>query len=201
MNKKKRTIILIGVFIILVIACTIALFFILIKNINGKFTYSTPARDDRFGIEIDSPILIREVEMVQYYQNENGEVELAFANYPIESTEGYQNPDFPKDIQNEVFYSDDIKFAGYNLSEDIINAIAYSDIEKKEIKELQASDSLEDNLVCSGNALVSASNEWQLGEIRITYRCVDPSKEYSIRSSLKGKEIIYTQLFDITTND
>lgn len=197
MNKKKKIIIFIVVFIILIVGCTISLYFKLNKKIEGKFTYSSLASDDRYGVEINSPILIREVEMVQYYKDENGKVELVFANYPIESFDNYNNPNFPEEIKSEVFYSEDIKFNDYELSEDVIDAIAYSDIDKLEITELQVNDVLEDNLVCVDNALVSASNEWQLGEIRITYKYIDPSKEYSINSSTKGNQIIYTKLFNI----
>ena len=198
MKNKKKIICLIIIFIIVIVGCTIALYFVSNKTITGKFSYSTSAKDDRYGIEVDSPILIREVEMVQYYQNENGEAELVFANYPIDSFDNYINPEFPKDIQSKVFYSGDIKFAGYELNEDVINAIAYSDIKKMEITKLQVDDVLEDNLVCTGNALVSASNEWQLGEIRITYKYIDSSKEYSIKSSINNNQIMYTRLFDIT---
>lgn len=195
-NKKKLIILLL---IILIVGCIIAFYFVYNKTITGKFSYSTLAKDDRYGIEVDSPILIREVEMVQYYQNENGEAELVFANYPIDSFDNYSNPEFPKDIQSKVFYSDDIKFAGYELNEGVINAIAYSDINKLEVTKLQIDDVLKDNLVCVDNALVSASNEWQLGEIRITYKYIDPSKEYSIKSSINNNQITYTRLFDITS--
>ena len=197
MKTKKKIIIFTIIFIILIVGCTIALYFVSNKKIEGRFTYSIPAKDDRYGIVIDSPILIREVEMVQYYKNENGEVELVFANYPIDSFDNYNNPEFPKDIQSEVFYSNDIKFNEYELSEDAIDSIAYSDIDKKEISEIQVDDVLNDNLVCVGNALVSASNDWQLGEIKITYKYIDPSKEYVIHSNTKNNQIIYTRLFDI----
>ena len=198
-TKKKRIIVSVIIFIVLAEICAIVIFFSQIKSITGGFTYSTPARDDKYGIEIDSPILIREVEMVQYYQDENGEIKLVLANYPIESVDNYVNPEFPDDIQSDIFYSDDIKFAGYELSKDVINAIAFSNIEKKEIKELQIDNVLEDNLVCAGNALVSASNDWQLGEIKITYKYIDCSKEYVIKAKIKDNEIIYTELFDIKT--
>lgn len=200
MNKKKK-IILSSILITIVVIVVFCLFSY--KKIVGKFSYSSPARDDMFGVSIDSPILIRKVEMVQYCKNEDGTVELVLSNYHINSFDDYINPDFPSDIKSEVFYSEDIEFSGYNLSADVIKEIAYSkSIEKIEATDFQVNDDISEyNLVYTDGSLVTASNEWELGEIKITYSYIDPSKEYIIKSSILNKSITYNPFFNISINN
>lgn len=196
MNKKKKILLISVVLIVIVVAfCLLS-----IKKTSGTFDYSSPARDDMFGVSVDSPILIRKVEIVQYYKNEEGEVELVFSNRHIDSFDEYTNPDFPEGIKSEVFYSKDIKFSKYDLSEEVIDVIVYSDnINKILVSDFKVDhDISEYNLVYTDGSLVTASNEWKVGEIKITYSYIDPSKEYIIKSYISKNTITYNPLFNIT---
>lgn len=197
MSKKKKILI----FVLLLIAIVVVISFLSIRKINGKFEYSLPAKDDKFGVSVDSPILIRKVEMVQYYKNDDGTVELVFSNYHLDSFDEYINPEFPEDIQSEVFCSEDLRFSSYNVSIDVAKAIAYNDsIKKLEAKDFQLEqDITEFGLVYADGALVSASNNWEVGEIKITYSFIDPSNEYVLISSVKNNTIVYNPFFNISS--
>ena len=75
--------------------------------VKGSLNVKEGACDPLLDIKTESPILIRNVEMVQWYKDENG-VRMVLANYPLESFEDngitYTNPSFPEDLNNVVFY-------------------------------------------------------------------------------------------------
>lgn len=195
--KKRKKVFLI---ILLTIVAVFVIYLLFIKKIDGKFKYTSPAKDDKFGVSFDSPILIRKVEMVQYHKNDDGNVEMVFSNYHLDSFDEYVNPDFPDDIHSEVFYSEDIQFSQYKITADIIKVIAYDDnISKVDVNDFQLErDISEYGLVYSEGALVSASNEWKVGEIKITYSYIDPLNEYVITSLITNNTINYNPFFNIS---
>lgn len=161
------------------------------KTYTGKLEYSGLVKDELLDVEVDAPILIRQVEMVQYYKDETGNVELVFANKPIESFDEYTNPDFP-DIQSEIFHND-VKLEGYSLSDNLIKYMAYSeDIEKIKLTDLKENEALYKNkLLLLDDAYASYGNEWKLGDIRITYYYLNPDNIYELTAKVSDNTLIY----------
>lgn len=154
------------------------------STFNGKVETFGNAVDDELGVTCDSAILVREVEMVQYYKYGDGKVELVLANYPIESFDSYNNPEFPEDITSKIFFSS-VKIGNNELSEDQIKSLVYSNQEElTKLRDLPEDVGNKYGLILNDGAYISASNEWKIGEIRITYYImnIDESKEYFVIS-------------------
>lgn len=168
------------------------------KTFTGKLEYSAKPQDEMFNVEVDAPILIRTVEMVQYYKNDNGEVIKVFSNEPIESFDNYVNPEFNNEIISEVFFND-ISIDGIMLSEDLVKAIAYSENTiKKELKDLPEDELNKYNLVLVDGVYATANNDWEIGDLRISYSYVDKDDVYNISGKLKDDVLEITSSSKIT---
>lgn len=146
----------------------------------GQLNVIEGAKDPDFQIDTDSPVLVRNVEMVQYYKGENG-VRTVLANYPIESFEDngteYNNPAFPDDVTTKIFYGtvtldkDNHVLDGNALKPLSANEYEFFDkaIEKETITELPEEAGNRYNLTYHDDAYVTASDEWSIGEIKVTF--------------------------------
>lgn len=190
MNKKilKRKKILIYITSIIITFLLVFLFLLMnYKIISGKISYSNKPVDEKFNVTVDSPILIRNVEMVQFNKAENGEVEKVFANYEIGSFGNYENPKFPEDIKNEVYYCD-LSINDYALSQKIVKEIAYDEkVEKIRLENLPEID--DPNFIKLDDYYVSASNEWQIGELRISYYYIDSNVVFDLICKYKNNSL------------
>jgi len=171
------------------------------KQYTGSFEYDTKPKDELLNIEVDTPILIRNVEMVQYYKDDTG-VKTVLANYLIESFEDdgktYTNPEFPSDFTNQLFFSN-LTIQENVLSEELIYAIVNSEsVEKIQVTDLDKEAGLQYNLVVVDNSYVTASDDWQVGDIKVTYYCLKPTVEYNITAKLKDNVLISTKKFEIS---
>ena len=188
--KKKRILVIIFASIVVIEIALLLIYLLSSKDIIGTFSFNEVAIDNKYNVKSETGILIKKVEMVQYHKNGDGEVELVFANYPLESLDGYDNPEFPEDIVSEEYYSDSIKFGEYELSENAIHQIIENKaIEKVQLLNLPEDGAIKDNLVIVNGTYVTASNEWALGEIKITYYYIDMSQKFKINASIKNNII------------
>lgn len=168
------------------------------KTYTGALRSESNASDPDLNISVDAPILVRNVEMVQYYKDEAGNVSSVLANYPIESFDGYTNPEFPKDITNKIFHSD-IYIGENKLSNELVEAIVYSDgVKKTDLLDLPENNGNAYNLVYTNGSYVTASNDWQIGEIKVTYYYIDSKTMYEIVAKLEDGVLIYTDKFTIS---
>ena len=168
------------------------------KTYTGALRSESNASDSDLNISVDAPILVRNVEMVQYYKDEAGNVSSVLANYPIESFDGYTNPEFPKDITNKIFHSD-IYIGENKLSNELVEAIVYSDgVKKTDLLDLPENNGNAYNLVYTNGSYVTASNDWQIGEIKVTYYYIDSKTMYEIVAKLEDGVLIYTDKFTIS---
>lgn len=188
-NKKvsKTIIIILCILVILNIVSLGYLYIITNSEISGKFIFTTK-NDTEFDISVDAPLLYRKVEMVQYHKDDSGNVEMVFSDKPIESFDSYVNPDFPQDITSKIFY-ENTTLDGKSLSLDSAIDIINSDIEMVRLDSLSEDGGSEFGLVCQDNAYISASNEWNIGEIRVTFYYLDPNKTYSIKGIVNNNVI------------
>ena len=153
--------------------------------IKGNITAEGNTIDNELDIACDSPILVRNVEMVQYNKNESGEVELVLANYPIESFDSYTNPEFPENISNKIFHSS-IYINGTELTDEQIECLVYNNqADLMKLTDLPEHNGNIYGLVLNDGSYISASNDWKLGEIRITYYTmnIDTNREYQVYKS------------------
>ena len=173
---KKIISIFVTLFILLTISGCVS------STISGKVASTPGAHDDELLIETDAPVLIRSVEMVQYLKDDNGNVNLVLANYPIESFEGYENPEFNLPLDNRVFYGE-IKLNDEVLSGEQVKSLVYSnETDFTRLHNLPTSNGHKYNLVLKDDAYITASDDWNLGDIRITYYTLefDDTKDYSV---------------------
>ncbi len=161
--------------------------------VHGNILSKGVATDDLFGVSVTTPVLIRDVKMVQWTHDENG-ARMILANYPIESFEldgkKYNNPKFP--ITSEVFYAP-IEIEGLEIDNRFTSTMIpevhenYGTVIRKTVLEDLPHYSGELDLVSTGNSYVSASDEWKLGEIKVTYQYIKSTelKDFTLCGNLK----------------
>ena len=148
----------------------------------GNIELIETAYDDELGISCDSAILIRTVETVQYVQNENGEVQLVISNQELPSFEKdgiiYDNS-FASVLSSKIFYGK-ASIGGIEIDESILQKLAYdsysdfsAEIIKKEITDLPEDNGNIYGLVKINNTYVTASDDYEAGDIIVSYKEVD----------------------------
>lgn len=166
------------------------------KTYSGKIEVIEGAKDSEFGITTESALLYREVEMVQWINDEQG-VRLVLANYPIESFEydgkEYINPSFP--IESACFVGKST-ISGVELSEDVLKAIMFSDIGAKTsvVEELPISFRSDVDLVQYGSSYATGHNDWTLGDVKITFSYLDDDSSFTVKGSVKDNVLSLTSV-------
>ena len=153
--------------------------------VRGVIGGTEGSQDSSTGVKSSKPILIKNVEMVQWIKDNDG-VRKVFANYKIDSFEDngkkYTNPDFPKGLNNELIYGKvTTGKRRIQLSREVLNYLVNESGFIKEDMFSQKTDLLEPaddkyNLISTGDYLISASDDWEVGEVRISYYELDTSK-------------------------
>lgn len=166
--KKLIAILVVALSVFTLTGCT--------KTYSGKLPEGK-ASDPQLNISVDAPILVRTVEMVQNYTDESG-TRLVFANYLIENE---NNPSFPTDITSKVFYDPSISLNGEAIDESVIEVIA-GKYEGKKLENLGRENGNAFNLTgdYSSSAYVTASDDYKLGDIRVTYTYLEAGTEVSV---------------------
>ena len=160
---------------------------------SGDIKVVEDAYDDEFDISYTSPILIRNVEMVQYYKDDKG-VRMVLANYPIASFDDYINPEF-SNITSKVFYGKST-INNIVLDESILEQLYINDFDSpltyKQVEDLPIENGDAYNLVYNNGTYVTASDEWQLGDIRVTYYYLDEEqlKDFTIVAGCSDNKLI-----------
>jgi len=162
----------------------------------GDIKTISNAYDDELEIEVNSPILVREVKMAQYYKDNNG-VRLVLANYPIDSftADGtnYQNPKFYSEVESKVFLGE-ASLNEYKLDEEALNLIAYKAVQGSSLTQLTDLNPVKGfkyNLVKYEDAYITASDDWALGDVEITYYYLseEDAANYTIAGNISGSNI------------
>lgn len=182
--------------LIIIMAITLGLSGCMSKAYSGTLHSEGTVRDELFLVEADCAILIRNVDMVQYLETEEG-VELVFANRVLDPVEGYETFEFPEGLTTEIFCNG-LKLGESSLSEEIIKELAYGDLlEKKQLSELPDLGSNDLHLIKVGDAYVTRSDDWQPGEIRVTYSCIE-AQDIVIRGREKEGVLSVNSASDIS---
>ena len=162
---------------IFVVLCSLLVLTACSNILTGKIEATAGAKDDVLNVNTDAQILVRKVEMVQYTKDENGDVKLVLANYPIESFDEYTNPDFPQDLTNEVFYSS-VKLNDVELDSEQVKTLVYSNVDKLEpYDKLNEEYIAKYNLIKKDGCYITCSSDWELGDIRVSYQIMNFDKD------------------------
>lgn len=168
----------------------------------GQLNIEEGAWDEDFDIHVDSPVLVRTVEMYQYVENEaTGEYELEFSDEHITAMSEYEyvtlydgtkisyyNPPFPSEPKTEIFCGKvSIGDTGLYLSDELIKKLSmesYGYFEKQTEKipvgglvdeGLSGRDSVFGLEVMDDCTYGTPGGEyWRAGDIRVTWHAVDP---------------------------
>jgi len=184
--KKKKLVALIAVLLVAIVAALLLICFPFEKSYEGKIESLTGAQDVDFNVQTNSAVLIRKVEMVQWYKDEKG-VRKVLSNMPIPSfsdngTE-YKNPSFPTDIISKTFFGT-AKIGDTKLGDDILGILAYNGIEFKQITELDEDSANKYGMIHYEDGYVTSSNDWEIGDIRVTFYSLNDTNTYSITGTI-----------------
>ncbi len=161
----------------------------------------TGAYDDTFNVYIDSPFLMRKVEMVQFVGNADKGVRLEYSDAPESVTNDtgfYNNPPFPEFPKSKNFYGL-LSIAGQKiyLSEPYLDKLSYkSYVNFKREGKLYPVSGLAKGKTISGlyplddhTYIPKGAEEAQLGDIRVTWYTIDPADltgDYTAAGMLVG---------------
>ncbi len=209
MNKNQIISIAIGIF--LVVAGSRA-YYIGLRGIGDVDFYSgelkfeagtdTGAYDDTFDVYIDSPLLMRKVEMIQFSGNAEGDVILKYSDKRENVTNDtgfYNNPPFPEFPKSKNFYGllsigeedvylsdefiDKLHIKHYIDFKREINHYPVSGLSKgKKVKGLYPIDDY--------TYIPKGHDEGKLGSIRVTWYALKPEElagDFTAAGKLNGK--------------
>lgn len=160
------------------------------KNVctSGKPVVVSNPVDTLTGVSADGYVLVRTVEMYQY-NIQNDTVYKMFLEYQNDNIEGkngelYENPVFPDNIKNAVFFADaKLENTGIRISESYLDAL-YN--KESMVSDAVSCEKLENITVqgykdCGDGYFTKAdSQNWQIGDIRITYKYIPADSIESI---------------------
>lgn len=172
-----------------------------VEAVSGELTMIKGACDEDFDIYVDSPVLIRKVEMYQYVEDKDKEdvvtTDFSDKHEPMQKTdEGtLTNPDFPDDVKSEIFYGKvQIGDSGLYLSDEILEKFSYKGYinlenqpEKLPVGGLADGGSylglepLDDYTYCT-----TCGEYYEVGDLRVTWYAVDSAALTGIYTAVGG---------------
>lgn len=170
------------------------------KKISGVIDTKKGAIDELLAVESDYPALYRKVEMVQYY-NDEGTAKLVFANYHIDSFElngtKYENPELPTDIVSEVIAGE--AYIGETaLSQEVLAALIFNGGSTTRLTGLDPEAGNEYGLTYEDDYYITASNNWEVGDIRVSYYGLDDASTFNISGKISDGVITLTNQSEIS---
>ena len=138
--------------------------------INGGFVSEQGAYDEELLTGCDSAILLRDVKMLQWVNDEKG-VRLALANYPVDSFEvdgaKYENPKFYNELPRVVNHGV-LKAGNVTIGNSALDAIANSSyVEKTTLENINENGGYKYKLTPYNGSFVTASDDWCIGEVKV----------------------------------
>lgn len=168
----------------------------------GNVVWNGEATDDLFGISVNSPLLIRKVETVQWYKSRNDEVYLTLSDKQLPDFEydgkSYTNPQLNTQYTTE-FFTADTTLAGLKVSSSLISQLAggtgtdfSSQIPMVTIDELPFGAGEVAGLDRFGSFYATPGDEWQPGDIVVSFSYLDPAMtgEYTIFALCENGQLV-----------
>ena len=170
------------------------------KKISGVIDTKKGAVDELLAVESEYPALYRKVEMVQYF-NDEGTVKLVFANYHIDSFEldgtKYENPEFPTDLVSDVI-AGEAYIGDTALSADVLSGIVFNGGNTTRLTGLDPEAGNKFNLTYEDDYYITSSDEWVVGDIRVSYYGLDDASSFTITGKIKDGVITLTDKSEIS---
>jgi len=172
--------------------------------VSGDILVTRGAVDDEFGVTTDAPVMMRVVEMNQYYKSSENSYKTEYSDHHEPSVEigGYRyvNPGFPGITNPQFFYGeatigdDELKISNELLSKFTFESYIYFDESYRgEDYSLPSSfkDPTKNNLVVRDGMLQSDDSPYEVGHIRILYYTGTPqeNRKYSVYGNIDGDTI------------
>jgi hypothetical protein len=169
----------------------------------GELSFSKGAYDPFFGIQTDSLILIRTVEMYQRMEKDisTGEVTEGFSTeHEVLTSYGLQNPNFPDYLTSEVFTAESIK-----IGEELVLSSEYAEkLALDSYSDLTGDYPLEDytdlpylqigspELGTYSGFYATPHSGWEIGDLRISFRTLDGASlgEFTVVGRQKGGALV-----------
>lgn len=138
--------------------------------INGGLLSEETAYDEELQTGCNSAILLREVKMLQWVNDEKG-IRLALANYPIETftVDGatYTNPSFYNKLPRKVNHGL-LKAGNVQIDNSVLDLLANTSfVQKTQVTEINENSGFKYQLTSYNGSYVTASDEWSIGEVKI----------------------------------
>ena len=147
--------------------------------INGGLVSEELAFDEELQTGCNSAILLRDVKMLQWVNDEKG-TRLALANYPVESftvdNATYTNPEFYKDLPRLVNHGI-LKAGNVSLDNSVLDLLANTSfVQKTQVTDINETSGFKFKLTPYNGSYVTASDEWSIGEVKVDlYEIADES--------------------------
>jgi len=153
----------------------------------GPLTVESGAEDPDFDISVDSPVLIRKVEMYQYIAVGKDQYTRDFSeryerNLGAEKNDIYKNPQFPKGLESELFFGK-VRIGDVLLGKEYLEKFSYSSYgnfsEQPEIYPVNVEEGgskrfgLE--LLDPYTYATPGGGEWGIGDLKVSWYAVDDS--------------------------
>lgn len=143
--------------------------------VRGNLLNTEDAKDDEFGVVVPSAVLVRDVQMVQWHQDEKG-IRLVLANYELPSFKdgvtSYTNPSFYKQIVSKDFTSS-ATINGLDADVSVLKAVAeqirIDKLGKTSPEKVPNDANKKYDLVIRNGEYVSDGDDWELGDVRVVY--------------------------------
>jgi hypothetical protein len=184
----------------------------------GALEVVQPACDPEFGVKADSPYLERVVAMYQYYENKDGGVDTGFFTTKQsvrqkKNQPAYENPAFPENIQNEIFYGE-VTIGDQKIFLDPVFLLKFSLDKYADFEDENKSHVVEDisdtgevdgfHLVDGEYYTNGKENDWQVGDLKVYWLAMDPhdfADTYTAAGQLQAnklgaKDTAYEFLYD-----
>ena len=151
----------------------------------GPLTVESGAEDPDFDISVDSPVLIRKVEMYQYIAVGRDQYTRDFSeryerNLGAEKNDIYKNPQFPKGLESELFFGK-VRIGDVLLGKEYLKKFSYPSFfsEQPEIYPVNVEEGgskrfgLE--LLDPYTYATPGGREWSIGDLKVSWYAVDDS--------------------------
>ena len=151
----------------------------------GPLTVESGAEDPDFDISVDSPVLIRKVEMYQYIAVGKDQYTRDFSeryerNLGAEKNDIYKNPQFPKGLESELFFGK-VRIGDVLLGKEYLKKFSYPSFfsEQPEIYPVNVEEGgskrfgLE--LLDPYTYATPGGREWSIGDLKVSWYAVDDS--------------------------
>ncbi len=153
---------------------------------SGPLVIQKGATDPDFGITVNSPILIRNVQMYQYIEDGDG-IRKSFSSYhePDVETEllTFSNPEFPAEPREALFFGevaigeDELLLSNELVGKFALDAYIYfRDQPPKSLVEVRGHDEVFGLEPVSRHYYASSAGKpWRIGDVRVRWFAVNPA--------------------------